>query len=154
MWNRFWSNYEGGELFDGYSYDDHVISLKSYIYGSAVTPVPRLISCYNEGVELIYGEDYTVSYTNNDAIGIGRVTITGIGNYQGTRSFTFTIECGHVYGDWIVDCYATPSSTGEQHRTCSSDLYVGKKRLIGPRYSTLTVILLTISRTFIKSSCV
>lgn len=41
---------------------------------------------------LIAGTDYTVSYSNNINAGTGTVTITGCNNYQGTRSFDFTIK--------------------------------------------------------------
>ena len=88
-------------------------------YGSAVTPVPTLTSRYNEGTELVCGEDFKVKYTNNNAIGIGRVTITGIGNYQGTRSLTFKIECEHIYDEWLIDTPAMPDSVGYRHHTCS-----------------------------------
>ena len=87
-------------------------------YGAAVTPVPKLTSRYNEGVELVCGKDYTFSYTNNGAIGTGRFMITGIGNYQGTRSISFTIECGHIYSDWIVDSSATFYSVGYRRHIC------------------------------------
>lgn len=38
------------------------------------------------------GKDYTVGYTNNTKAGTATVTITGIGNYTGTVSKTFTIK--------------------------------------------------------------
>ena len=41
---------------------------------------------------LVKGTDYTVSYSNNKNAGTGRVTITGIGNYTGTVTKTFTIN--------------------------------------------------------------
>ena len=37
-------------------------------------------------------EDYTVEYTDNFYPGTGTVTITGIGNYKGTVSYTFDIN--------------------------------------------------------------
>ena len=38
------------------------------------------------------GVDYTVSYSNNTNAGTATVTVTGIGNYSGTASKTFTIN--------------------------------------------------------------
>ena len=38
------------------------------------------------------GKDYTVSYKNNKKIGKATVTITGIGNYAGTKKVTFAIN--------------------------------------------------------------
>lgn len=37
------------------------------------------------------GTDYTVSYSNNKKIGTAKVTIKGIGNYEGTRTASFKI---------------------------------------------------------------
>lgn len=41
--------------------------------------------------ELVYGTDYTVSYSNNVNVGTATATITGLGNYQGTLTTTFEI---------------------------------------------------------------
>ena len=41
---------------------------------------------------LTVGTDYTLSYSNNTNAGTATVTITGIGNYTGTISKTFTIN--------------------------------------------------------------
>lgn len=40
---------------------------------------------------LKYGTDYTISYKNNKNVGTASLTITGIGNYSGSRSFNFKI---------------------------------------------------------------
>ena len=37
------------------------------------------------------GVDYTVSYTNNVNVGTATVTVTGMGNYEGAKTATFTI---------------------------------------------------------------
>lgn len=44
------------------------------------------------GGELEKDKDYTVSYSNNIAVGTGTVTITGMGNYTGTADKSFTIR--------------------------------------------------------------
>ena len=41
---------------------------------------------------LVLDEDYTVEYSNNTTPGTGTVTLTGIGNYAGTTTATFTID--------------------------------------------------------------
>jgi hypothetical protein len=56
--------------------------------GSAITPLPTLT--YN-GKTLANGVDYTLSYRNNTAAGTGYVTVTGKGNYSGTKELPFTI---------------------------------------------------------------
>ena len=45
-----------------------------------------------EGKTLAEGTDYTVSYGENVNPGKGTVTITGVGEYTGTKIVTFTIE--------------------------------------------------------------
>ena len=40
---------------------------------------------------LEYGKDYTISYENNQAVGKATMTITGIGDYIGTKNITFRI---------------------------------------------------------------
>ncbi len=45
---------------------------------------------------LIEGTDYTLSYANNVALGTGIVTVTGIGNYAGTRIQSFNIIVSQV----------------------------------------------------------
>lgn len=42
--------------------------------------------------QLVVGVEYEVTYSNNNGAGIGVVTITGIGNYTGTRTSTFIIN--------------------------------------------------------------
>lgn len=61
--------------------------------------------------EVLESEDYTVEYKNNKEIGKATVTITGIGNYTGTRMTSFnivaisggTIEIELLEGSNIVD---------------------------------------------------
>ena len=44
-----------------------------------------------DGVQLISGTDFSVSYTDNINVGTATATVTGQGNYQGTASQTFQI---------------------------------------------------------------
>jgi len=47
---------------------------------------------------LVEGTDYTITYSDNKAVGTATVNIKGIGNYKGTAAAPFTInECAHVY---------------------------------------------------------
>lgn len=59
--------------------------------GSAVTPAVT-ITCGD--YTLVKGTDYTVTYSNNEEIGIATATITGKGNFAGERSVTFKIASG------------------------------------------------------------
>ena len=57
--------------------------------GSAIKPVPVVTL---NGATLREHIDYTVSYSNNVSVGTATITITGIGNYTGTKTVTFTIQ--------------------------------------------------------------
>lgn len=68
-------------------------------------PVPT-ITC--AGLTLTNGVDYVLSYANNVNPGKATVTITGIGNFTGTREVTFTINnpiapkgCVLISGEFI-----------------------------------------------------
>ena len=80
----------------------------SYTYtGKAIAPVPTLT--FN-GKKLTANTDYTVAYQNNTNVGTATVTITGKGNFTGTKTVNFTISKtavtripGDVNGDTEVD---------------------------------------------------
>ncbi len=61
--------------------------------GKAQTPA---VTVKYGGKTLKAGTDYTVSYTNNKAVGTAKVTVTGKGSYKGSVSKTFRIAV-HVY---------------------------------------------------------
>ncbi|MBR3318084.1 MAG: hypothetical protein IKG21_09750, partial [Atopobiaceae bacterium] len=66
-----------------------VTGLGKWVYnGKAKRPSPTVKV---GGRTLQKGTDYTVSYKNNVNVGTATVTITGKGNYKGTRSVTFKI---------------------------------------------------------------
>jgi len=56
--------------------------------GKAQKPVPVLT--YNN-LSLVPGVDYTCTYSKNKSIGVATVTVTGQGNYTGSRQLTFKI---------------------------------------------------------------
>ena len=61
-----------------------------YYLGKAVEPT---VVVKDGGTTLRLGENYTVSYSNNNAIGEGTVTVTGIGDYEyATATKTFAIK--------------------------------------------------------------
>ena len=57
--------------------------------GSAAAPEP-IVTC--NGVRLVSGLNYTVSYSSNTSAGTGSVTVTGCGNYSGSAGADFTID--------------------------------------------------------------
>lgn len=56
------------------------------------------VTVKDKNKELRKGTDYTIEYSDNIEVGTATVTITGIGNYQGTISKTFTIVQANVEG--------------------------------------------------------
>ena len=66
-----------------------VSSITNQTYtGSAITPS---VTVKDGDTTLVKDTDYTVSYSNNVNTGTATVTITGKGNYSGTKEVTFTI---------------------------------------------------------------
>ena len=61
-----------------------------FIYnGSAVKPG---VTVTYKGMELVEGVDYEVAYDDNINVGTAKVIITGIGDFKGTKTVTFTIS--------------------------------------------------------------
>lgn len=98
-------DYKGTILVDLTIYDKkfNKNNLDVYIYkntdvydGNQVKP---LIDVEFEGVRLIEGEDYTVTYGKNNVAGKnkGSITITGIGIYGGNIKIKFTIRQKNIY---------------------------------------------------------
>lgn len=56
--------------------------------GTAITPS---VTVKDGATTLVKDTDYTMSYSNNVNVGTATVTITGKGNYSGTKEVTFTI---------------------------------------------------------------
>ena len=56
--------------------------------GAAITPA---VTVKDGSTELVSGTDYTIAYSNNTNVGTANVTITGKGNYSGTKTVTFKI---------------------------------------------------------------
>lgn len=65
------------------------LELETFEYtGKAIRP--KVTVKYHETV-LTENKDYTVSYSNNVNVGKGKVTVTGIGDYTGSKTCEFTI---------------------------------------------------------------
>ena len=65
---------------------------ESYTYTGKGITFDDAISVHDEGVLLTKDTDYTITYGNNTAVGIGSVTITGTGNYKESVTKNFTIS--------------------------------------------------------------
>lgn len=65
----------------------NAIPNQSYV-GASVTPIPTITYANRQ---LTNGVDFTVTYNNNNFPGTGKATITGIGNFKGSKELTFKI---------------------------------------------------------------
>lgn len=74
-----------------------------------------------DGALLSANEDYIVSYSNNTALGLASVTVTGIGNYYGAAVKEFYIVTGSM---WTFDVSKIPSVLTWNGFTTSN--YVGQ----------------------------
>lgn len=86
------------------SIEDAVVSdIEDVEYtGSEIKPS---VTVTLDGKELVEGKDYTVTYSNNIEVGTATITITGIGEYEGTITKTFSIIEGDKEGctiHWII----------------------------------------------------
>jgi hypothetical protein len=61
--------------------------------GGAIEPKPTVAL---DGRTLAEGTDYELSYANNVNAGEATVTVTGKGNYQGTKTVSFTIRAASI----------------------------------------------------------
>ena len=104
-------------LVDGISAD----GCSTYPYrGTAVEP--RVVVYWDRdgsgSCELKKGEDYTVSYSGNDAVGVATVTVTGINGARGSLSKEFRIA-----GDGGIDI--SQCNLSEWNLDCREYLYTG-----------------------------
>ena len=79
--------------------------------GSALTPT---VTVRDGDAILTAGADYTVAYANNIKPGTATATITGVGNYAGTLTATFTIREAEKNGEDENDESTTETLTPEQ----------------------------------------
>ncbi|MCQ2528011.1 MAG: DUF4214 domain-containing protein [Saccharofermentans sp.] len=75
--------------------------------GSQISPA---VSVTFNGKTLTKGTDYTVAYTNNTNVGTATVTITGSGNFTGTKTANFKIKGN--FSKATVDTISDQTYTG------------------------------------------
>lgn len=113
------------------------ISVASQTYtGSPLTPDPSSVSVYYYksspyiylSKSLVKNTDYTISHSNNTNAGSATVTITGKGNYKGSKSQTFTISKAQMSS---ATCSAIPDKayTGSQIKPGVSNVKLGNLAL-------------------------
>jgi hypothetical protein len=70
------------------------IDTQPYVEGRPSTPVPVVHYCEGDEkptVQLFLGRDFSVTYRNNDNVGMANLTIHGQGKYKGAKITTFMI---------------------------------------------------------------
>ena len=77
--------------------------------GEPATPIPVVT---DQEPSIIGMSDYTVSYRDNDRPGTATVTLTGTGNYRGTKSTTFVIKPAPVLYAALSGTLAWKLNTG------------------------------------------
>lgn len=86
------------------------LSQSSYVYsGRACTPS---VTVKQGAKTLDLGTDYQVSYSNNINVGTASVTVTGKGNYAGTKTVTFQITQKEANDFENGDNFNAPAVTG------------------------------------------
>ncbi|MCI8668813.1 MAG: leucine-rich repeat protein [Lachnospiraceae bacterium] len=74
------------------SFSDVKAELAARYYSYNGKPITPEITVNDNGKLLVKDVDYTLLYENNKSIGTATVTITGKGNYKGSKKLTFTIS--------------------------------------------------------------
>ena len=96
--------------------------------------VPELQVWYGDEL-LVKGEDYTIEFENNTEKGQATVTITGIGDYTGTKQSEFTIGNGYVALFDVSLSEDTIEWAGDGVVSYSIGTYYGKPLEEGEDYS-------------------
>ncbi len=85
-------------------------------HGSAITPLVTVVFL-NQTLE--EGVHYELTYSDNNAVGTGKITVTGIGDYTGEAVLLFDIiEHTHVYNNYVSDGNATCYEDGTKTSKC------------------------------------
>ena len=97
--------------------------------------IPEVIVTWN-GTRLTKDTDYTVGYTNNTNAGEATVTVSGKGNYTGTKTEIFTIAPAQL-NDATVKVNGTYTYTGQAQTPASNDVVVtlGGKTVPSDQYT-------------------
>ncbi len=100
--------------------------------GNAIKPNAKVTY---DGIELVQGTDYTISYSENVNAGTGYVVITGMGIFEGTKNKAFTIEGIDISGEgYSASISSDLYYTGSAH-TPAVKLYNGSKEMSSSDYT-------------------
>ena len=97
---------------------------------------PKVTVTYNNKT-LALNKDYKIAYSNNHAVGQGKVTVTGIGSYTGVKEASFQIGLqtpgtaklsGKKGGKLLVKLKKTPGATGYEVSYAKNKKFKGAKK--------------------------
>ncbi len=101
------------------------VSPDSYVF-TTKSITPDSVTVTLDGVTLVAGTDYTLSYEDNKDVGTATVIVTGAGDYAGSEtSATFTITQADI-ADCTIGNFSDAKATGEPIEptvTISDDRY-------------------------------
>lgn len=105
-----------------------------YFYTNS--PITPEVSVTWNGTPLTKDTDYTVDYTDNTNAGEATVTVSGKGNYTGTKTENFTIAPAQL-NDATVNVNGTYTYTGQAQTPAAGDVVVtlGGKTVPSDQYS-------------------
>ena len=105
-----------------------------YFYTNS--PITPEVSVTWNGTQLTKDTDYTVGYTNNTNAGKATVTVSGKGNYTGTKTGSFTIAPAQL-NDATVKVNGTYTYTGQAQTPAAGDVVVtlGGKTVPSDQYT-------------------
>lgn len=104
-----------------------------YYVGKPVTPEVVLDRGH---YRMVKGQDYVVTYKNNNGVGTGKAIVTGTGQYNGTLEFEFPIV--QLLADDITVVFDQPSYayTGEEVRP-QVQVFIGSQQLNPEEFKTI-----------------
>ncbi|NLO46565.1 MAG: hypothetical protein GX107_08790 [Clostridiales bacterium] len=106
--------------------------IPDYVYSGTAT-APAVSLTFN-GTPLTLGVDYTVIYTNNINAGTATVTITGIGNYTGTKQVNYKIKQADA-ADFVISPIPNVIYTGRAFTPTVSVTFNGRIMTLGIDYT-------------------
>ncbi|MDO5346406.1 MAG: transglutaminase domain-containing protein, partial [Lachnospiraceae bacterium] len=107
------------------------------------------ITLKDESRSLVRGTDYSLSYSNNKAVGTAVITVKGIGSYTGTKKLTFCINPKTVTGQKVtsktrgkitVSWKRVAGSSGYQIQYALSSNFSGAKSVTAKAGSSSKII--------------
>ena len=101
---------------------DAIVTVNGEYFYTNSPIIPEVSVTWN-GTQLTKDTDYTVNCTDNTNVGNATVTVTGTGNYTGTKTESFTIAPAQL-NDATVKVNGTYTYTGQAQTPAAGDVVV------------------------------